>query len=401
MRVHFRSKWILFAAAALVALTGAPLAWMLAQQPAAGRSNLKPQATTQVGRPPGTLRSTSGTRSPSPYPAAESSALAAGYGPDVGAGGEAMNDGAKELHFALISSDGERTELTATRLYRYQMVHGAAKPKRLPTEQPGGAAAMGGGYGSEMGGYDAMGMGGYGGGMPSTSGSAASGPGAASSQDLILWAYVFDELPLPSEGETSDEAETGDSELLRPQIKVVVPWRGGASSGAGYGMSAMTPYGYAGMPAGPIGAAEEGMGMMGMSGEPHMQPLEDSPLFLTARESGRKSAEDAGEQRRRELANIAQLVRLDIWIRDAQTLLQARRNDAGKFAAAEQHLKTLLAEEYDAQLAKQRSDVARLRAKLEQLQADLDRRAQAKERVVAVQLGQLVLEAQGLLGEER
>lgn len=94
-------------------------------------------------------------------------------------------------------------------------------------------------------------------------------------------------------------------------------------------------------------------------------------------------------------------MRLDIWIEDARQLLRATATEAEKFTVVEKHLKTLLTEEYDAQLIKQRGDVARLSEKLKQLQEELERRGQAKARVVEVQLGKLVLEAQGLIGNER
>jgi hypothetical protein len=99
--------------------------------------------------------------------------------------------------------------------------------------------------------------------------------------------------------------------------------------------------------------------------------------------------------------NIAQLVRLDIWIEDARRALREKRDDTKVFSTVESQLKTLLGEEYDAMLAKQRGDAERLRKRLAQLQADLERRASAKDRVVEVQLGKLVLEAQGLLDAQR
>jgi hypothetical protein len=139
-----------------------------------------------------------------------------------------------------------------------------------------------------------------------------------------------------------------------------------------------------------------GMGMaMGMEGNPYavyeeIDKMPADPKSLLDQMYGHEA-----------LKSIAQLIRLDVWIDDARTALREKRNDAKAFAAIEAQLKELLSEEYDALLARQRKDAERLRKRLAQLQADLERRAGAKDRVVEVQLGKLVLEAQGLLDTER
>lgn len=135
-----------------------------------------------------------------------------------------------------------------------------------------------------------------------------------------------------------------------------------------------------------------GMGGMAMIA---LEDAKDLPAGLGQNEAA------TGKLSSEECTNIAQLIRLDIWIEDARQLLRRTAGDADEFKAPEDHLKSLLTEEYDAQLLKQRGYVARLSDKLKRLQEELERRAQAKTRVVDVQLGKLVLEAQGLMSDER
>lgn len=100
-----------------------------------------------------------------------------------------------------------------------------------------------------------------------------------------------------------------------------------------------------------------------------------------------------------QLKNLADMVRLDCWIEDELQVLRTAGGDAEKLKSSERVLKELLNEEYELQLEKQKEDFERLSEKLKSLQAELARRTSAQERVVEVQLGQLILEAQGLIGE--
>ncbi|MCC7339150.1 MAG: hypothetical protein IT422_28995 [Pirellulaceae bacterium] len=64
----------------------------------------------------------------------------------------------------------------------------------------------------------------------------------------------------------------------------------------------------------------------------------------------------------------------------------------------EQQLQQILAEAYDTQIERHELEVKLVEARVAQLRVELVRRREAKPRVVEVQLGRIVLEAQGLLG---
>ncbi len=138
-----------------------------------------------------------------------------------------------------------------------------------------------------------------------------------------------------------------------------------------------------------------GMGMGGMAGPVKvvLVPLEECRIPV----SGRSASESPFTVA--QLKNLADLVRVDCWIEEELATLRSVRQDADKFKTSEGRLKDLLSKEYELQLGKQREDIERLNEKLKALQGELTRRASAQDRVVDVQLGQLILEAQGLIGE--
>ena len=65
----------------------------------------------------------------------------------------------------------------------------------------------------------------------------------------------------------------------------------------------------------------------------------------------------------------------------------------------EDYLKQLLTEEYETQLARQSIEVETIERRIAELKDEIARRRAAKDRVIDVQLGRIVLEAQGLLGK--
>jgi hypothetical protein len=98
---------------------------------------------------------------------------------------------------------------------------------------------------------------------------------------------------------------------------------------------------------------------------------------------------------------IKDTISLKIWKEDAIKTLKAEEGKGEQAAASEKLLKAVLSEEYDAQLARQQFELARLEERLKRIQDEFTRRKQAKDRVIEVQLGKIILEAQGILGENQ
>lgn len=306
----------------------------------------------------------------------------------LSAGDGALTSSART--FSLVGPDGEIQQLTASRVYNYRMEPGAAKPKLLGKTIDAGIAVMSSGPGAgmpaAMPGYG-MESGGYGMGMMSGStagydASRTAGSDGAAANDqrspikFTFHAFIIDEPESP--------VNEDDNHPTRATIKVAIPVppQQLGSEGGIFGM---------GMGMGGGEMAEMGgvrMAPFPLYGEIDQLPAD--PKSLLDQTYGHEA-----------LKSIAHLIRLDVWIDDARTALREKRNDAKAFAAVETQLKELLSEEYDALLAKQRADAELLRKRLAKLQVDLERRAGAKDRVVEVQLGKLVLEAQGLLDTER
>jgi len=83
-------------------------------------------------------------------------------------------------------------------------------------------------------------------------------------------------------------------------------------------------------------------------------------------------------------------------------LVEGLHRDLSDTVAVEKievRLKQLLAEEYDTQLKRQELEISEIEKRASELREELGRRKAAKERVVDVQLGRIILEAQGLLGK--
>ncbi len=164
---------------------------------------------------------------------------------------------------------------------------------------------------------------------------------------------------------------------------------GGMDGGMGGGMGMGMPGGMSGM------AGMSNSELTNLRGKITIVPLEESQSAM----SSTPASESIKPFSKAQLKNLADLVQLDCWIDAQLTTLRTVRKDAEKFKETEAVLKGLLSQEYELQLSKQRDDIERLSEKLKMLQSELERRMSAQERVIDVQLGQLILEAQGLIGE--
>ena len=93
---------------------------------------------------------------------------------------------------------------------------------------------------------------------------------------------------------------------------------------------------------------------------------------------------------------VSKTILQQIWMEDAEKKLNAAK---GNLAGTEDYLKQLLTEEYETQLARQLLEVETIERRIAELKDEIARRRAAKDRVIDVQLGRIVLEAQGLLGK--
>jgi len=98
---------------------------------------------------------------------------------------------------------------------------------------------------------------------------------------------------------------------------------------------------------------------------------------------------------------IKDTISLKIWKEDAINTLKSEEGKGEQAAASEKLLKAVLSEEYDTQLERQHFELVRLEERLKRIQDEFTRRKQAKDRVIDVQLGKIILEAQGILGDNQ
>lgn len=319
----------------------------------------------------------------------------AGY--SEGGEGGSMPQGQRELEIR--HADGTTETGTYLTVLKYYLAPGWAKPRRMS----GGGAFSGPGYANFAirSGQSKQ---------PGTlSPAGASGP--------VMGAMGGDTgSTLPAGGLTIDAviAPKADGDKHAKVIVGRLQRTGGMGMGGMAGMGSEGAGGMMGGYGGAMGAGMSGYGAMGggmdggmegmMDGGMGMGEMSMGPLVITPLEetniAKRGPANVQPQFSTSQLKNLAELVRVDCWIEEElETLRAARRGNAAKFAGAESSLKELLSQEYRLQLDKQREDIQRLSEKLKALEGELARRASAQERVVDVQLGQLVLEAQGLLGE--
>ncbi|MCA9131423.1 MAG: hypothetical protein KDB22_30275, partial [Planctomycetales bacterium] len=216
-----------------------------------------------------------------------------------------------------------------------------------------GGGMSGGGYGGEGAsgmGSEASGMGGYGGGM-------YGGMGGVSRDDaavhIEVYAYVFDE----------------DKQSGNPRIEVVshVPKNRQENPGR--------------RAAKPLEALMQFAPLESYLDYPHP--------WMNKKNARRPSVA--------ELKLVAATIRLSIWKQDAVKELNDRSLNASALESTEERLKEILTAEYETQLDRQELEIANIEQRIQSLRSELARRRAAKERVVDVQLGNIVLESQGLL----
>ena len=102
-----------------------------------------------------------------------------------------------------------------------------------------------------------------------------------------------------------------------------------------------------------------------------------------------------------EIKLVSDIICQSIWKEDVVKALFANKGQGESATEHEKLLKQLLAEQYDTQLARQEMEAESIKQRLNQLVDELKRRKLAKDRVVEVQLGRLILDAQGLLNNDK
>ncbi len=295
----------------------------------------------------------------------------------------------------------ETTTLAGHRLQRFQYVIGSFKPVEIPSADlaAGGMMDMMGGAGGMMGGYGAMmGGGGYGGGgmmggedMVGMGGGMMAGPRAQvddstpsqRTRTITILAFVLDE-----------RQEDGRAKI---ELLTLLPSNLHEQGNGGYGGGE-----YVG---GMMGDMAMGGGYGGGSERSAATPMHIGTYIRLSELADRNVSITPADARLapEEYQIVSQLCQLKIWKADAVAALQSNANpaedpQANTLAEKEQHLKQLLTEEFDVQLARQELEVRTIEQRTAALKQEIERRRQAKDRVIDVQLGRIVLEAQGLLG---
>ncbi len=119
------------------------------------------------------------------------------------------------------------------------------------------------------------------------------------------------------------------------------------------------------------------------------------PLFDQFEASIREASSKGDKVRADELTLISQMIRQSIWKESAIQRITSAKGTPPK--GSEELLGAILGEEYDTQIARQEFEIAGIESRVKQLRAEVGKRKAAKQRVVDVKLGRIVLEAQGLL----
>lgn len=317
-----------------------------------------------------------------------------GYGGGYGGEGYDGVYAQPSLSYAVVKWENGKRELTpykATRVKGFVYSLGSLKPEEIQLNDYSGGYMGGyggmsgdggaGGYGGEM-------MGGYGGGPRSRSRRASK-----QAPEIVVYAYIFDDnrdagaaridLVTYLDGNSQGYMGFGDEGL-------------GASSGGGYGPGGegegYGPGGGSGYGTeGGYGGAGAGMG----ESQAYLPKYVDLKT-LSEEKTGRRTLNTQRLQSE-EYSIIAATMRQLVWKAD---VIQAIHRDMAKpdqLVKLEKKLRQLLSDQYETQLERQALEVQRIERKVNQLKEEMARRRNAKARVVDVQLGRIVLEAQGLL----
>ncbi len=194
--------------------------------------------------------------------------------------------------------------------------------------------------------------------------------------------------PMPGSGMTNIYAYVFDSERVndRTRIELMIEQQDeGMDGGPGFGDMGTGDAMYGG------GMGMPGMG--GMSSEPRRMQT-----FLSLAKSKTKKGAKLSES---EIRLVSDIICQSIWKEDVVKALFANKGQGESATENENLLKQLLAEQYDTQLARQEMEADSIKQRLDQLVDELKRRKLAKDRVVEVQLGRLILDAQGLLNNDK
>ncbi len=285
----------------------------------------------------------------------------------------------------------------ATRVRSFHYVFQSFRPKELVyfdnSAIDGGYGGMGSGYGGSGMGMSpgASGMpGGYPGGSsssgyPGSGGYSSSGALMSNRLSINIHAYLFD-------GEKSNDR-------TRIELMIEQPYGMGVEGMASEGGMSGGPGGTPGM----SGGSDGGMGMSMPSGPSQMQPF--ASLGIIKAKAPANLRQGAGGATPvlspPEIKLVTDIICQTIWKADVVKALFASKGQGELAKENEVFLKQLLAEQYDTQLARQELEAESIKRRLEQLLDELKRRKLAKDRVVEVQLSRLILDAQGLLNNER
>lgn len=312
-----------------------------------------------------------------------------GIGSDMGM--ESM-EGMESIVRPSLSYTVDDKPYRATRVRSFHYVLQSFRPKELAYVDNGG---MDGGYGSGFG-MPGMSGGGYPAGGASSSGYPGGGIYASGSSQVTnriainIHAYLFD-------GENANDR-------TRIELMIELPygmgmdgmWGSGGMSGGLGGMG--SGGGSDGMMSG--GGGDAGMGMS--PGPSQMQPF--ASIRIIKVKPGLFRQGPGGEfpvLSPPEIKLVTDIICQTLWKTDVVQALFASKGQGDSAKENETFLKQLLAEQYDTQLARQEMEAESIKRRLEQLQDELKRRKLAKDRVIEVQLGRLILDAQGLLNNER
>lgn len=340
-----------------------------------------------------------------------------------------------QVEWTVISPEGKKPaiKVVSETFFRFRYIPGSYKPKALSARVfltngtivgdldglPGMGSAVGGGA-PGMGG---MGMGSPGGGMGAGMGMGGSGGGGEMEgygepepSGLELFAIVVEAKNAEGENATNVQIIFNKDTTLFGYPGYGMGGMGagmdygseeggygGFSGGGGYGDGGGDggyPGGGAGAPgAGGVGdgvgsgfgAARPGDGKRKALGEYYeLESLLQPKVAKRTLGSRYKLA-------KQELKIVKDFIQLAVLRNVLLDEIKEKKSDADFLAEAEKKLKEILSSQYTNQLARQKIEIEAIESKVEKLRSELDRREAAKDRVVDVQVGRIILEAQGLL----
>ncbi len=98
-----------------------------------------------------------------------------------------------------------------------------------------------------------------------------------------------------------------------------------------------------------------------------------------------------------ELDIVVDMIQESVWKEELVDAIRTPGLPDAAVTARETQLRKILTSQYDTQLRRQEHEVRQIESRVAALRNELQRRKAAKDRVVDVKLGRIVLEAQGLL----